>query len=187
MDLQGRVHNRPGNVIDTHRLFLALFCSSSQSIFSVPLCLCENRLFSSAVLLRLSGLNAFSSSSRVSRHGSISDRILRCIFHAMENFFAVFPRYGKFLREFSTLWKTFFHTVENGAGPADHAPRRRACGARRGGLCPRHRLRVDPLPKGPPPRRRRHRHRLPPAVFESGRPRRLGQARRARPLRRHRV
>ena len=25
----------------------------------------------------------------------------------------IFPRYGNFLREFSTLWKTFFHSVEN--------------------------------------------------------------------------
>jgi hypothetical protein len=37
------------------------------------------------------------------------------IFHAMENFFAVFPRYGKLFSNFSTVWKTFFHTVENSA------------------------------------------------------------------------
>jgi hypothetical protein len=35
----------------------------------------------------------------------------------MENFFAIFPRYGKFLGDFSTLWKTFFHSVENGTLP----------------------------------------------------------------------
>ena len=49
------------------------------------------------------------------------------VFHAMENFFPQygkrwvfgvarmrnFPRYGNFLCEFSTPWKTFFHTVEN--------------------------------------------------------------------------
>jgi hypothetical protein len=38
----------------------------------------------------------------------------------MENFLPrygkieqVFPRHGKFFEEFSTLWKTFFHAVEN--------------------------------------------------------------------------
>ena len=36
-------------------------------------------------------------------------------FHSMENFFALFPRYGKLIPHFSTVWKTFFHTVENSA------------------------------------------------------------------------
>jgi hypothetical protein len=34
----------------------------------------------------------------------------------MENFFAIFPRYGKLFCDFSTLWKTFsqfFHAMEN--------------------------------------------------------------------------
>jgi len=31
----------------------------------------------------------------------------------MEKIPARFPRYGKLLGHFSTLWKTFFHTVEN--------------------------------------------------------------------------
>jgi hypothetical protein len=34
----------------------------------------------------------------------------------MENFWAIFPRYGKLFRDFSTVWKTFsgfFHGVEN--------------------------------------------------------------------------
>ena len=35
------------------------------------------------------------------------------IFHAMEKCSAGFPRHGKFQPGFSTLWKTFFHTVEN--------------------------------------------------------------------------
>jgi len=32
----------------------------------------------------------------------------------MENFWRFFPRYGKLFEDFSTVWKTFFHTVENG-------------------------------------------------------------------------
>ena len=34
----------------------------------------------------------------------------------METFFAIFPRYGKFFEDFSTVWKTFskfFHAMEN--------------------------------------------------------------------------
>ena len=34
-------------------------------------------------------------------------------FHAMENFSAVFPRYGKSGACFSRLWKKVFHSVEN--------------------------------------------------------------------------
>ena len=30
----------------------------------------------------------------------------------MEDFYPSFPRYGRFLPEFSTLWKTCFHSVE---------------------------------------------------------------------------
>jgi len=36
----------------------------------------------------------------------------------MENFFALFPRYGKFFGDFSTVWKIFFqvfHSMENRA------------------------------------------------------------------------
>ncbi len=37
------------------------------------------------------------------------------VFHRMENFFAVFPQYGKKIRGFSTVWKNilrFFHSME---------------------------------------------------------------------------
>jgi hypothetical protein len=40
----------------------------------------------------------------------------RRVFHGMENFLKVFPRYGKLFAGFSTLWKTFldfFHSMEN--------------------------------------------------------------------------
>ncbi len=40
----------------------------------------------------------------------------RRVFHAMENFFRFFPRYGKLFSVFSTVWKTFrgfFHAMEN--------------------------------------------------------------------------
>ncbi len=36
-------------------------------------------------------------------------------FHSMENIFEIFPRYGKYLADFSTQWKKFsgfFHTME---------------------------------------------------------------------------
>jgi ABC-type spermidine/putrescine transport system permease subunit I len=43
-------------------------------------------------------------------------------FHAMEDFFPHhgknglnFPRYGRFYLQSSTLWKIFFHSVENSA------------------------------------------------------------------------
>ena len=46
----------------------------------------------------------------------------------MENFFVFFPRYGKLFRDFSMLWKTFFHAVENPARKgSDGAPLRPAC------------------------------------------------------------
>jgi len=35
----------------------------------------------------------------------------------MEKSAAGFPRHGKNFRWFSTLWKTFFHTVENPEPP----------------------------------------------------------------------
>jgi NDP-sugar pyrophosphorylase family protein len=38
------------------------------------------------------------------------------VFHAMENFSDIFPRYGRFSEEFSTLWKKVFHAVENPDG-----------------------------------------------------------------------
>ena len=34
----------------------------------------------------------------------------------MENFLRIFPQYGNFFRDFSTVWKTFlkfFHAMEN--------------------------------------------------------------------------
>jgi len=37
-------------------------------------------------------------------------------FHAMENILEIFPQYGKFQVDFSTLWKKFlrfFHSMEN--------------------------------------------------------------------------
>ncbi len=34
------------------------------------------------------------------------------LFHGMENFCASFPQYGKLFGDFSTLWKTVFHAVE---------------------------------------------------------------------------
>ncbi len=43
-------------------------------------------------------------------------KTFRGFFHSMENFFAVFPQYGKLFRVFSTVWKTFsrfFHSMEN--------------------------------------------------------------------------
>ena len=67
------------------------------------------------------------------RCGSLGDRIFArgradgyfglfsCIvrqkfFHAMEDFFPIFPRYGRFYGDFSTLWKIFlgiFHAMED--------------------------------------------------------------------------
>ena len=35
------------------------------------------------------------------------------VFHSVENFPPFFPQCGKLSRFFSTVWKTFFHTVEN--------------------------------------------------------------------------
>jgi len=35
----------------------------------------------------------------------------------MEHVFPDFPRHGKLFSVFSTLWKTFFHTVENPEPP----------------------------------------------------------------------
>ena len=35
------------------------------------------------------------------------------VFHTMEKFSRIFPQYGKYFRDFSTLWKNFFHSVEN--------------------------------------------------------------------------
>lgn len=31
----------------------------------------------------------------------------------MENIYEIFPRYGKYLADFSTQWKNFFYGVEN--------------------------------------------------------------------------
>jgi hypothetical protein len=45
------------------------------------------------------------------------------VFHGMENFFEVFPRYGKLFDDFSTVWKTFlkfFHAMENLVEEAMH-------------------------------------------------------------------
>lgn len=71
------------------------------------------------------------------RPGSIP---ARRIFHGMENFSAIFPRYGKLFRKFSTLWKIFFHTVENSA-------RRLRCAALNGPSTPGdvHRLRATSI------------------------------------------
>ena len=33
-------------------------------------------------------------------------------FHAMETFWPILPRYGRFFRNSSTLWKKVFHRVE---------------------------------------------------------------------------
>ena len=41
-------------------------------------------------------------------------------FHTMENFFRIFPHNGRLFPDFSTQWKTFFHTVEK--------PRAASCG-----------------------------------------------------------
>ncbi len=38
------------------------------------------------------------------------------VFHSMEDFFEIFPRYGKNIVDFSTVWKIFprvFHSMEN--------------------------------------------------------------------------
>lgn len=50
----------------------------------------------------------------------------------MEIIFAVFPRHGKFPAVFSTLWKTYFHTMENSRPtlPSPPAPFNADCALR---------------------------------------------------------
>lgn len=47
------------------------------------------------------------------RNSSTLWKIFFRFFHAMEDFLVIFPRYGRFFWEFSTLWKISFHGVES--------------------------------------------------------------------------